>query len=265
MSHYIIVKETVTDEEENEFFDEIESELALAGFDVTIYSQLDRTIIHAVAGQDIDGIKASLTEQGLTVEDSWTSCGPSGHKLDLTLFYHDEKQVVSASIDEGELLEALKGIENDDLRERRKLYAVTAFAYDNEFSEGYGFFEDSMEIQLLDIMHEVKLWFDHEELKHYVSPAENPPMAEFTFWPCAQLPTGDIVDIVLPGVETTFAVAAQNLRGTIDVADEADRKHILAQRGVPEKLKDLAEILTFRLSLNNPEVMLRHAGEEPTF
>lgn len=264
MPHFIVVNETPDQTEEIFFFKEINEALSAAGFTAECWSQLDRTTITLCGEVEIEvALQIIKDDLALKVEDWWHSPEPSGRNLHVNLYYPDESQVVSAQIDEGQLVGALWSCGGDEERRRRTLYAVTSLASDNEFPAGYGFFDGSMAIELQDIMEEVSFWYDWDALLRNPNPDDTRPRVEFTFQPKAKLPDGSLVDIVVDGLDTSFSLPENLISKDLDVQNAEQMASLLRLGAVPHALREFAKIMPYELTVTYPDAQLENDADTP--
>ncbi|MEP3667757.1 MAG: hypothetical protein ABJN42_13615 [Roseibium sp.] len=263
--YYVLKIMLVSEEFADEQADQIKEDFVKAGVDVEVYDNLDRMIVVvpdnvpvAKTNEIFDGMGFSDPED---FSDRWT-CGPAnGKKLSVNLLYHDEEQVVSATVDEGLLASALAGVDPYDSH-RRLCAAITALAGDNEFTFGYGPLNGDMAVQ--DIMEEVRFW-DPDRAALWAPESWDPdePMLTICFQPQAAMASGDgIVDVIIEGMETDWEMPLRLMPDGINPDDPATLTRLVELPCAPEAARKWVEMMPFEIEIDNPEIIPAYAPSQ---
>lgn len=256
-SRYYVLKLTLgTEELADTQADEIKVDFVNAGIEVDVYNNLDRVIVVVPDSAPIAKTNQIFEDMGLTYPndfvDRWTCGASNGKNLTVNLFYHDEEQVVSATVDEGLLASALAGVDPDKYDTRLNA-AITALAGDNEFTFGYGPLNGDMSVQ--DIMEEVRLWDgERAALWHPDGWDAEEPMLTVSFCPQAALANGDgVVDVTIEGMATQWEMPLRLLPANVDLEDPASLAPLLDLPCAPDAARKWSEIMPYEIEVDRPE------------
>lgn len=253
-TRYLVLANPINDESEAEgVTNEIIEAFQDIQASVDAWFNLDRLIVTVQGSAPSAQVREVLGNLGHDIEASWLSDRPSGRKLTVNLEYDDEKQVVSAAIDEGLLISALAG-GMPDHGDRRLMAAVTALATENDFTWGYGPMSGNMSLQ--DIMTEVRFWNRDEAIlwsEANWDPEE--PMLEISFRPEADLPGGTIVEVEVMNMETSWSMPLRLLPEGFDPEDDGCLDDLARLPCAPEKVRVWTELMPFTVTIDNPEII----------
>lgn len=261
-SRYYVLKIALDDENTVDgMTQELMASFKEAGVEVEAYDNLNRLIVivpdsfpHARTNEVFD-------DMAHEVSDMWSSQGPSGRTLSINLFYHDEEQVVSASVNEGLLLAALAS-DNQDNEDWRLRHAVTALAEDGEFTFGYGPLNGDMSIQ--DIMIDVIFWNSDEALRWSpLSWDPEEPMVDISFTPQAELENGNIVPVRVDVMDTSWSMPARLVPADLDLDDPLSMDRLASLPCAPEAVCKWVEMMPYEVTIDNPEILAAVAEPDP--
>lgn len=263
-SRYYVLNEPDLDEDRiEEQLEEIRAAFAEAGTSAEPYENLDRIIVVIPDSFPRASSHQVIRSIGYKTEDVWVSAGPSGRELDVTLSLEEDRTrvVMSAIVDEGELVQAMSGLDGAE-RARRKSYALTALAVNDRIPAGFGILNRNVVVG--DIVSSLTYWNEDQALEWAPSSwAADEPMVEVSFTPQAETAEG-LQAVMVPGLAGSWTFPARLVPDEVCAGTPESLRKIANLPAAPELARSWATMkMPFAISIRNPEVLAEREMDAP--
>lgn len=239
------------DKAADEWVQELTAALSEASISSKVSFNMGSLILIVDVEAPLDAISDILVDFELKVDDMWASGPASGRDLMVNIYYKDEDQIASTTVDEGLLLSAIATATGEEEREGRKIAAIVAFGNGDVVTPGYGPLVGNLEIQ--DIMSSVEFWdMDSALLWSPLSWGGDEAMVKVHFQCQIEDEAGGLVNVTPSEFPTGWTFPARLMPKSTDLTDPQSLRSIIATTNAPEKIRAWARMMPFAIEIACP-------------